>query len=147
MLTPLGLWERLHSVGVKSVEAAVPRLEQRAGALLLAIANYRCGEGGDLLPVSRSVDDYCADVLTAGETAVQVGVLKSEKLQQIRSVVESFSVAMQHGRILSARPDWEPDSLFVGLDVDALPGLAIEQIRVGIEKFKGARDGTQYERS
>ena len=77
---------------------------------------------------------------------MQVGVLQTEQLQQIRSVVDSFAVAIQQGRILSARPDWEADSLFLGLDVDGLPGLAIQQIRTGVEQWKGPHDGIEHER-
>lgn len=139
MLTPLGLWDRLRAVGASSVEASLPDLDRQGGELLLAIAGYRAGERGDLLGVSRAVDDYCAHALTAAEVAVQVGVMSAAALQHVRAVVQSLAAGMQEGRILAARPNWDPSSLFVGLDVDGMPDLVAENMRSGI-KLEGDRN-------
>lgn len=131
MLTPLGLWAQLHDVAAKAVELAVPELERQGCVLRLAVANYRSGDAADgegMLAISRSVDDYCAEALTAAETSVCIGAMTDVDLLRVRSVVQSLAAGMKEVRVLASQPQWEKSSIFVDLDVDGMSDILVGHI-------------------
>ena len=131
MLTPLGLWARLHDAAGVAVERSVSELERLGGVLRLAIATYRSGEveaGEGLLAISRSIDDYCAEALTAAETSACIGVMADEDLLQVRSAVQSLASEMKEVRGLASLPQWEKSSIFVDIDIDGMSEILVEQI-------------------
>lgn len=132
MLTPTGLWSKLHSLGRRSVIDALPVLERRAGEMLLSIASFRAGEGEGLLSVSRAVDEFCAHAKTVGETAVAVGSMLEGDLVLLRAAVQAIHSQIEATRQASAERGWDPSTLFVGVDVDGMSQAVLKQIRNGI---------------
>lgn len=137
MLTPIGLWHRIHRIGSQAVVDAIPELDRRGGEMLLAIARYRAGEGSDLLGVSRAVDGYCGYARTVGETAVLVGAMSEADLPLVLGAVQAISAEMESGRALARDDSWVPGDLFVKVDVDGMPEIVLRHIRNGVGQAGG----------